>query len=129
MFYFILTVHLLLCVVLVVLVLLQQGKGADVGVAFGGGSNTLFGASGATGLMIKITTGIAVAFMITSILLIRAFSSRAEAAVTSGVLSDTMTESASTDAAQVPGAPEAVQPSQAAGETSAQKKSSEEKAQ
>ncbi len=58
---------------LVVMVLLQQGKGADAGAAFGGGSNTLFGATGATSLIVKITTGLAVAFMATSVLLIREY--------------------------------------------------------
>ncbi len=77
MFYAILAVHLILCVGLIILVLLQQGKGADMGAAFGGGgSNTLFGAGGATSMITKATTGLAVAFMITSILLVNAFSSR-----------------------------------------------------
>jgi preprotein translocase subunit SecG len=58
---------------LIGLVLIQQGKGADMGAAFGGGSNTLFGASGATAFITKLTTGIAVAFMVTSILLINLY--------------------------------------------------------
>ena len=68
---FVLTVHFLLCAALVGLVLIQQGKGADMGAAFGAGSsNSLFGAGGANNLVVKITTFIAVAFMITSIALI-----------------------------------------------------------
>lgn len=71
MYYVILTVHLVLCVSLIVLVLIQQGKGADMGAAFGGGgSNTFFGAAGATAFITKLTTGIAVAFMLTSMGLI-----------------------------------------------------------
>lgn len=71
MFIFVLTIHFILCAVLVGLVLIQQGKGADMGAAFGaGGSNSLFGAGGATSLIVKITTATAVAFMITSIVLI-----------------------------------------------------------
>lgn len=67
-----LSVHWALCLLLIVLViLLQQGKGADMGVAFGGGSSTLFGASGANSLLIKITTIVAMLFMSTSILLVR----------------------------------------------------------
>lgn len=77
MVYFLLSVHILLCLVLVGLVLLQQGKGADAGIAFAGGSNSLFGAGGASQLMVRITTGIAIAFMITSILLVRQFSALA----------------------------------------------------
>ncbi len=73
LFYTVLGIHCLLCVTLVGLVLIQQGKGADMGAAFGGGSNTLFGASGATAFITKLTTGIAVAFMVTSILLINLY--------------------------------------------------------
>ncbi len=67
MFTFVLILHLALCLILVMLVLLQQGKGADMGAAFGGGSNTVFGAGGATPLIAKITTGTAIAFMCTSL--------------------------------------------------------------
>ena len=71
MFIFVLTIHFILCAILVGLVLIQQGKGADMGAAFGaGGSNSLFGAGGATSLIVRITTATAVAFMVTSILLI-----------------------------------------------------------
>lgn len=78
MIYFLLTVHVLLCTLLVILVMLQQGKGADVGVAFGGGgANTLFGAGGANVFLVRVTTGVAIAFMLTSILLVRAYNSQA----------------------------------------------------
>lgn len=71
MYYIVLTIHLLLCTSLIILVLIQQGKGADMGAAFGGGgSNTFFGAAGATAFITKLTTGIAIAFMITSMGLI-----------------------------------------------------------
>ena len=73
MFYFILFVHVLLCFILIGLVLLQQGKGADMGAALGGGSNTLFGAAGATAFVVKATTVSAVLFMVTSILLIKQY--------------------------------------------------------
>ncbi|HMO02038.1 MAG TPA: preprotein translocase subunit SecG [Oligoflexia bacterium] len=75
MFYFLIGIHFALCFMLVILVLMQQGKGAEVGVAFGGGSNTLFGAGGAAEIIIKMTTGAAVAFMVTSILLVRHYNS------------------------------------------------------
>lgn len=58
---------------LIVLVLIQQGKGADVGATFGGGSNSLFGAAGATDFLTKLTTGAVVAFMVTSLLLVRGY--------------------------------------------------------
>jgi preprotein translocase subunit SecG len=76
MFYFLLSVHLVLCVALVCLVLLQQGKGADLGATLGGGgANTVFGAGGATDFIVKITTGIAITFMVTSILLVKSYKS------------------------------------------------------
>ena len=50
-------------IALTVLVLLQQGKGADVGAAFGSGSsNTVFGASGSAPLLTKLTTWLAIVF-------------------------------------------------------------------
>ena len=58
--------HVCICVLLVLLVLLQQGKGADAGATFGGGSNTLFGAGGADTFLTKATTILAFLFMSTS---------------------------------------------------------------
>src|SRR5262249_4371726 len=58
--------HLFVCVFLILVVLLQTGKGADVAAAFGGTSQTAFGARGATTLLSKLTTGSAIIFMITS---------------------------------------------------------------
>ena len=64
--------HVLTCLCLVAIVLLQQGKGADMGVALGGGaSNTVFGARGAGNFLTKLTTGAAIIFMITSLTLSR----------------------------------------------------------
>jgi preprotein translocase subunit SecG len=63
------SVHLFVCILLIVLVLLQQGKGADVGATFGGGGNTMFGAGGADNFLTKFTTIIAVCFMLTSVFL------------------------------------------------------------
>ena len=58
--------HLLVCFFLILVVLLQTGKGADVAAAFGGTSQTAFGARGAATLLSKLTTGSAIIFMITS---------------------------------------------------------------
>ena len=60
-------VHVLSCVFLISVVLLQQGKGADVGAVFGGSSQTLFGTSGAGNLLTKLTSATAVIFMLTSL--------------------------------------------------------------
>lgn len=64
-------VHYLLCLFLIVVILLQAGKGADIGAAFGaGGSQTLFGPRGAATFLNKLTAGVAVAFLGTSLLLV-----------------------------------------------------------
>jgi len=62
-------IHVFACLFLIVVVLLQTGKGADMGAVFGGGSQTLFGSSGAGNFLTKLTTGTAIAFMITSLIL------------------------------------------------------------
>ncbi|EDY85865.1 preprotein translocase, SecG subunit [gamma proteobacterium HTCC5015] len=65
-----LVVHVLLSIGLIALILIQHGKGADAGAAFGSGaSGTVFGASGAGSFMTKLTTWIAVSFFATSLAL------------------------------------------------------------
>jgi len=60
-------VHIVVCLFLVVIVLLQHGKGASMGAAFGGSSQTVFGTEGPLPLLNKITTWAAIVFMLTSI--------------------------------------------------------------
>lgn len=62
----ILTLHVVVCVILILLVLLQSGK-EGMGVIFGGGSQSLFGSTGAGGVLVKLTTFIAVIFIVTSL--------------------------------------------------------------
>ena len=62
-------IHVLAVVVLVLSVLLQAGKGAGMGAAFGGGSSSVFGARGPATLISKITCAAAVVFMCTSLFL------------------------------------------------------------
>ncbi|MFZ5573371.1 MAG: preprotein translocase subunit SecG [Thermodesulfobacteriota bacterium] len=63
-------VHVFVCLALILIVLLQTGKGADMGASFGGsGSQTLFGASGAMTFLNKATTVVAVVFMATCLML------------------------------------------------------------
>ena len=63
-------VHVTVSVALIMIVLLQTGKGADMGAAFGGGSSqTLFGSTGASTFLSKATTGAAIIFMLTSLAL------------------------------------------------------------
>jgi preprotein translocase subunit SecG len=67
---FLIIIHVVVSIALILIVLLQTGKGADMGAAFGGGgSNTLFGASGASTFLGKLTTVAAVVFMLTSLTL------------------------------------------------------------
>ncbi len=65
----IVVIHVLVCIALILIVLLQAGKGAEMGAAFGGASQTIFGSAGAMGFLSKLTTVAAVIFMITSLLL------------------------------------------------------------
>ncbi len=60
-------IHVLACLFLIVIVLLQTGKGAEMGAVFGGSSSTVFGSSGAGNFLTRMTTGIAVLFMCTSL--------------------------------------------------------------
>lgn len=61
-------IHIVVCIALIMIVLLQTGKGADMGAAFGGGSSqTLFGSTGASTFLSKATTAAAVIFMLTSL--------------------------------------------------------------
>ena len=63
-------IHVIVCIALIMIVLLQTGKGADMGAAFGGGSSqTLFGSTGASTFLSKATTAAAIVFMITSLAL------------------------------------------------------------
>jgi preprotein translocase subunit SecG len=59
--------HIVVALFLILVVLLQTGKGAEMGAAFGGSSQTLFGGGGPTSFMAKLTTAAAVCFMLTSL--------------------------------------------------------------
>ena len=62
----VLTLHIVACVLLVLFVLLQSGK-EGMGVIFGGGSSSLFGSAGAGGILVKLTTFVAIIFLCTSL--------------------------------------------------------------
>ena len=64
----ILIVHVLAAIGVIGLVLLQHGKGAEIGAAFGSGaSNTVFGSQGAASFLVKLTATLAAVFFITSL--------------------------------------------------------------
>ncbi len=61
--------HILACLALILVVLLQTGKGAQMGAAFGGSSQALFGSTGGATFLGKMTTAAAIVFMLTCLLL------------------------------------------------------------
>src|SRR5215469_17354842 len=77
-------IHIVVCITMVIIVLLQQGKGAEVGAVFGGSSSTVFGASGAGNFLTKITWGCAVLFFSTSIVLAYASTRRVTGSIFEG---------------------------------------------
>jgi preprotein translocase subunit SecG len=89
------------CLILIVLVLLQHGKGADIGVSLGAGaSQTVFGARGAGNFLTKLTTGSAILFMVLAFGLARCSN-----------------ETSSSDLLTVPAGSKAAAPAQKAPET------------
>ena len=61
--------HVVACIALILIVLLQKGKGASMGAAFGGTSQTIFGSTGAAPFLSKLTAAAAIVFMFTSLVL------------------------------------------------------------
>ena len=59
--------HLIVCFLMIAAILLQAGKGAEIGAAFGGSSQTVFGSRGPGTFLSKITVGAAIIFMVTSL--------------------------------------------------------------
>lgn len=62
-------IHVVICLALIIVILLQQGKGAEIGAVFGGSSQTVFGATGAGNVLTKTTWAMAAVFFATSIFL------------------------------------------------------------
>lgn len=90
--------HVTSCVLLILIVLLQVGKGADLGSTFGGGSQSVFGSGGAAPFLTKLTTFVAIVFMITSLSLTMISSREAK---------KTVVDSISAPAVPTPSAPQA----------------------
>lgn len=109
----ILSLHVLVCIILVVLVLLQSGK-EGMGVIFGGGNSSVFGSSGAGGLLAKLTAFLAILFVITSLSYNYATSSRTddESTILDVRLEDTPRAPAAPDTAAVPSSPTAPAPTE-----------------
>jgi preprotein translocase subunit SecG len=91
MIYVIAAIHVIVCLFLIIVVLLQSGQAADLAGAFGGmGSQTVFGPRGSTTVLSKATTWAAVTFMVTSLTL-AIMSSKRAAGVTGSVLDNRVT--------------------------------------
>jgi preprotein translocase subunit SecG len=83
---FLIIIHVVVCIALIMIVLLQTGKGADMGAAFGGGSSqTLFGSTGASTFLSKATTVAAIVFMLTSLTLAYRSGSKATKSVVTDI--------------------------------------------
>ncbi|MGZ8428596.1 MAG: preprotein translocase subunit SecG [Candidatus Deferrimicrobiaceae bacterium] len=86
MYTLIVILHIIVSLALILIILLQTGKGADIGAVFGGGSSqTLFGSSGPTSFLSKLTAAAAVIFMITSLFLAYFSGSRPTSSIMKGV--------------------------------------------
>jgi preprotein translocase subunit SecG len=74
MYSVILVFHIIICMLLVIVVLLQQSRGGGMSSVFGGGggggADSLFGGKGATPFFVKVTSGLAISFFITSLVLV-----------------------------------------------------------
>jgi preprotein translocase subunit SecG len=109
-------IHVAVCLALILIVLLQKGKGASMGAAFGGSSQTVFGSAGASSFMQKITVAAAVIFMFTSLSLALLFGRGVSSSVMRGVAPAEVPATEQTEGA-APAAPPAAAPAPAEAET------------
>ena len=100
---FVMVVHYFLCIFLVAVILLQTGKGADIGAVFGGASQTVFGSRGPATFLNKLTAIIAIAFLGTSIWLSQ---------LTRQETSESVIERAAIEQKSIPVNPDLVEPDQ-----------------
>lgn len=119
MYTLLLIVHVIVCFGMILIVLLQQGKGTDIGSVFGGGGqNPLMGSRGAASFIGKVTVGCAAVFMATSLYL--SVNGRKYVSSSSSLLEKAVREEAGNmhpaqvqpviDSAFLPGLPESVTP-------------------
>jgi len=95
--YFLYTIHVLTCIFLILVVLLQRGKGADLSVFGGGSTQAAFGARGTATLLHKLTVGFFVAFMFTTIAIALFQNSLRSDSVLSGVSDEVAVEQPAAD--------------------------------
>ena len=94
---FILFIHFFVCIFMIIVILLQAGKGADIGAAFGGSSQNVFGPRGAATFLSKITTIAAVIFLVTSIYLAQVSKQKSANSVLQGMTIPPKTETLSAE--------------------------------
>src|SRR5258708_7817383 len=126
MYTVVIVIHDAVCISLCIAVLLQQGKGADIGAVFGGSSQTVFGASGAGNALTKATWALAAIFFATSIFLALASARRVTGSIfdrpfSSGPVS-VMPASKQMPKNALPGAPAPANPNPAGAATPASSK-------
>jgi preprotein translocase subunit SecG len=107
--YLLYTLHVILCLFLILVVLLQQGKGADLSVFGGGSTMTAFGARGATTLLHRLTVGGFIGFVLTTLLIAYLQSSAQGASVMSSVPAAAPTAPVSAPASAPAAAPAAAE--------------------
>jgi len=107
----IILIHVIVAIALILIVLLQTGKGADMGAAFGGGSSqTLFGSAGATPFLGKLTTVAAIVFMLTSLSLAYLSSRRPTSSIMSDAAPTAQEAEQMPTSTQTPAGPETEEP-------------------
>lgn len=117
---FLTVVHVFTCVLLVLVVLIQSGKGAEISASFAGSSQTVFGSSGGANFFTRFTAGCAIVFMCTSVALTILGSQQHKSLFESGAAAktaapaapaaDTAPAAAPAAAPVAPPAPDAAQP-------------------
>jgi preprotein translocase subunit SecG len=96
LYYLLIGVYVLVCFLLIVVILLQQGKGGDIANAFGGGSSqAVFGARAGATLLTKLTAGLATAFILLSLTL-AVWGQRGPGSVVGGIAAPTPAEAPAT---------------------------------
>jgi preprotein translocase subunit SecG len=108
--YVVYAIHIITCIFLILVVLLQQGKGADLSVFGGGTTQAAFGARGAATLLHKLTVGFFILFMVTTVSIGILQRGRRASSVMQGVEAPAQTTPATAPVAPVVPAPQDAQP-------------------
>lgn len=104
--------HVFVCLALVGIIMLQAGKGADIGAVFGGASQTFFGGRGPATFLNKLTIIISVVFLLTSVWLAKIGSQKGEESVIGTVPISAPATPETSPAAPEPAAPEPTAPAE-----------------